>query len=50
MEKTVVIWTFCWFSTFLKNGSYSDLPLSIKPDNIIPMIAAGIKNIRLLNI
>jgi hypothetical protein len=33
-----------------KNGSYSDLPLSIKPDNIIPMIAAGIKNIRLLNI
>jgi malate dehydrogenase (quinone) len=28
---------------FSKNGSYSDLPLSIKPDNIIPMIAAGIK-------
>jgi malate dehydrogenase (quinone) len=34
---------------FSKNGSYSDLPLSIKPDNIIPMIAAGIK-ISLLNI
>jgi malate dehydrogenase (quinone) len=41
--KTVVIWTFCWFYSLSKNGSYSDLPLSIKPDNIIPMIAAGIK-------
>jgi hypothetical protein len=38
------------FYSLSKNGSYSDLPLSIKPDNIIPMIAAGIKNIRLLNI
>jgi malate dehydrogenase (quinone) len=31
------------FYSLSKNGSYSDLPLSIKPDNIIPMIAAGIK-------
>jgi hypothetical protein len=49
MEKTVVIWTF-WVFYFSKKWFYSDLPLSIKPDNIIPMIAAGIKNIRLLNI
>jgi malate dehydrogenase (quinone) len=35
------------FSRFLKNGSYSDLPLSIKPDNIFPMLSAGIKNIPL---
>jgi hypothetical protein len=45
MEKTVVIWTFCWFSTrFLKMVPI--LISSIKPDNIIPMIA-GIKNIPL---
>jgi malate dehydrogenase (quinone) len=34
-------------SLILKNGSYSDLPLSIKPDNIYPMIVAGTKNIPL---
>jgi malate dehydrogenase (quinone) len=38
----------CWFfNPILKNGSYSDLPLSIKPDNIFPMLSAGIKNIPL---
>jgi hypothetical protein len=31
------------FLLISKNGSYSDLPLSIKPDNIYPMIVAGIK-------
>ena len=47
-EKQLLFGPFAGFSTrFLKNGSYSDLPLSIKPDNIIPMIAAGIKNIPL---
>ncbi|MBP6180665.1 malate:quinone oxidoreductase [Flavobacterium sp.] len=47
-EKALLFGPFAGFSTrFLKNGSYSDLPLSIKPDNIIPMIAAGIKNIPL---
>jgi hypothetical protein len=30
------------FNPILKNGSYSDLPLSI-PDNIFPMLSAGIK-------
>ncbi|MFV8369302.1 malate:quinone oxidoreductase [Flavobacterium sp. LB2R40] len=47
-EKALLFGPFAGFSTrFLKNGSYSDLPLSIKPDNIIPMLAAGIKNIPL---
>lgn len=47
-EKQLLFGPFAGFSTrFLKNGSYSDLPLSIKADNIIPMIAAGIKNIPL---
>ena len=47
-EKQLLFGQFAGFSTrFLKNGSYSDLPLSIKPDNIIPMIAAGIINIPL---
>jgi len=47
-KRQLLFGPFAGFSTrFLKNGSYSDLPLSIKPDNIIPMIAAGIKNIPL---
>jgi len=47
-EKALLFGPFAGFSTrFLKNGSYSDLPLSIKTDNIIPMVAAGIKNIPL---
>ncbi|MFA9271083.1 MAG: urease subunit alpha, partial [Baekduiaceae bacterium] len=46
IEKQLLFGPFAGFSTrFLKNGSYSDLPLSIKPDNIIPMVIAGIKNI-----
>lgn len=47
-EKQLLFGPFAGFSTrFLKNGSYSDLPLSIQLDNIIPMIIAGIKNIPL---
>jgi malate dehydrogenase (quinone) len=47
-EKQLLFGPFAGFSTrFLKNGSYSDLPLSIKTDNIFPMLAAGIKNIPL---
>jgi malate dehydrogenase (quinone) len=47
-EKALLFGPFAGFSTrFLKNGSYSDLPLSIKPDNVIPMIVAGYKNIPL---
>ncbi|OCB78702.1 malate:quinone oxidoreductase [Flavobacterium crassostreae] len=47
-EKQLLFGPFAGFSTrFLKNGSYSDLPLSITTDNIWPMISAGIKNIPL---
>jgi malate dehydrogenase (quinone) len=47
-QKALLFGPFAGFSTrFLKNGSYSDLPLSIKTDNIYPMIVAGIKNIPL---
>lgn len=47
-EKQLLFGPFAGFSTrFLKNGSYSDLPLSIQFDNIIPMVIAGIKNIPL---
>jgi malate dehydrogenase (quinone) len=47
-EKQLLFGPFAGFSTrFLKNGSYSDLPLSIKTDNIFPMLSAGIKNIPL---
>lgn len=47
-EKALLFGPFAGFSTrFLKNGSYSDLPLSIKPNNIIPMLVAGYKNIPL---
>lgn len=47
-EEQLLFGPFAGFSTrFLKNGSYSDLPLSITTDNIWPMISAGIKNIPL---
>ncbi|WP_432221728.1 malate:quinone oxidoreductase [Flavobacterium sp. TMP13] len=47
-EKQLLFGPFAGFSTrFLKNGSYTDLPLSIQFDNIIPMLSAGIKNIPL---
>ncbi|MEO6930714.1 MAG: malate:quinone oxidoreductase, partial [Chitinophagaceae bacterium] len=39
---------YAGFSTkFLKNGSFMDLPLSIKANNILPMLSAGLKNIPL---
>lgn len=47
-EKALLFGPFAGFSTrFLKNGKYSDLPLSIKTNNVIPMIAAGYKNLPL---
>lgn len=47
-RKELLFGPFAGFSTkFLKNGSLMDLPKSIKLDNAIPMIFAGIKNIPL---
>jgi len=47
-KKYLLFGSYAGFSTkFLKNGSYLDLPLSIKVNNIRPMIAAGLDNIPL---
>lgn len=47
-KKALLFGPYAGFSTkFLKNGSYLDLPLSIKLNNIRPMLAAGIHNIPL---
>lgn len=47
-KKALLFGPYAGFSTkFLKNGSYLDLPLSIKFNNIKPMLAAGIHNIPL---
>ena len=47
-DKALLFGPFAGFSTrFLKNGSYSDLPFSIKTDNVIPMLIAGYKNLPL---
>lgn len=47
-KKELLFGPFAGFSTkFLKNGSLMDLPKSIKLDNALPMIFAGIKNMPL---
>ncbi|MCX2483661.1 malate:quinone oxidoreductase [Pedobacter sp. MR2016-24] len=47
-KKALLFGPYAGFSTrFLKNGSLLDLPLSIKVNNIRPMIAAGLDNIPL---
>ncbi len=47
-KKELLFGPFAGFSTkFLKNGSMMDLPKSIKIDNLMPMIFAGIKNVPL---
>ncbi|MCF2444355.1 malate:quinone oxidoreductase [Dyadobacter sp. CY345] len=47
-KKALLFGPYAGFSTkFLKNGSYLDLPRSIKLNNIKPMLAAGIHNIPL---
>ncbi|MFH6996935.1 malate:quinone oxidoreductase [Flavobacterium sp. FlaQc-57] len=47
-EKALLFGPFAGFSTrFLKNGSYLDLPLSIKANNLVPMLSAGFHNIPL---
>lgn len=47
-QKALLFGPYAGFSTkFLKNGSYLDLAKSIKINNIVPMLAAGIHNIPL---
>lgn len=47
-QKALLFGPYAGFSTkFLKNGSYLDLPLSIKANNVIPMLSAGFHNLPL---
>ncbi len=47
-KQALLFGPYAGFSTkFLKNGSYFDLPLSIKLNNIKPMLSAGIHNMPL---
>ncbi|WP_443937799.1 malate:quinone oxidoreductase [Pedobacter sp. MW01-1-1] len=47
-KQALLFGPYAGFSTkFLKNGSYLDLPKSIKFNNIRPMISAGLSNIDL---
>ena len=47
-KKALLFGPYAGFSTkFLKNGSFFDLPLSIKFNNIFPMLSAGWHNLDL---
>lgn len=47
-KRELLFGPYAGFTTkFLKNGSYFDLPLSLKINNLRPMLAAGISNIPL---
>jgi len=47
-QKTLLFGPFAGFSPkFLKTGSYFDLLRSVKPDNILTMLAAGVKEMAL---
>ena len=47
-RRSLLFGPFAGFTTkFLKNGSLLDLPLSVKPDNLVPMLAAGRDNVEL---
>ncbi|MBG6083595.1 malate dehydrogenase (quinone) [Zhihengliuella flava] len=47
-KRSLMFGPYAGFSTnFLKSGSYLDLPLSIRPHNIGPMLRAGVDNLGL---
>ena len=47
-EKSLLFGPFAGFSPkFLKNGSYLDLVKSVKPNNMITMLSAGVKEFNL---
>ncbi|MER1958681.1 MAG: malate:quinone oxidoreductase [Solibacillus sp.] len=47
-KKSLLFGPFAGFNTkFLKTGSYMDLPASIKPHNLVTLMACGMKNMDL---
>jgi malate dehydrogenase (quinone) len=38
-----------WSPKFLKHGHFSDLPRSIRPDNVVSMLGVGVSQAKLLN-
>ena len=46
-EKSLLFGPFRVFAKILKNGSYLDLVKSVKPNNMITMLSAGVKEFNL---
>lgn len=47
-QKSLLFGPYAGFTTkYLKNGSLLDLPFSFRPNNLVPMIAAGLDNVPL---
>lgn len=48
-KKSLLFGPYAGFKTnFLKQGSLLDLPLSVRPDNVYPMVRAGLDNLGLV--
>ena len=47
-KRALLFGPYAGFSTkYLKDGSLLDFPMSLRPDNLIPMVAAGLQNMDL---